>query len=400
MIVLPNFRQSRALLTRLVCVGFLIQLTADLSAQTSPYTQQRRETQEAAADRYAEAANQTQRVAQAPATRPRTAADAVDIRPGAGAYLADRSSSTSRNQRSQPTGQLGQPIAPGSQLPGSQPQATQPPAASQGLPGRPRTPAPPFQLNDVEHQFVRQILEMWENRSNDVKTFNSDFERLDYNLAFGQADRPMTRSTGQLSYSKPDKGSFKIKEIKRWAPKDPQNSAKDAPGDWVVQKNEIGEHWVCDGKAIYEYFQPKKQLRVQPIPPEMRGESIVNGPLPFLFGAKADDLEKRYWIRAKESDPETIWLEAHPRWQADAANYRMVDIMLDRKSMLPKALQVHEPNGQSRSVYMFNDPTVNGTLDSLFGNLFSAPRTPLGWKRVVEHAPVAPQASNQQPLQR
>lgn len=215
----------------------------------------------------------------------------------------------------------------------------------------------------------------------------------------------MTQSDGQLTYAKPDKGSFFIKKIHRWEADDPKNTAKDAPGKWVEQKSEIGEHWVCDGKAIYEYVQRAKELRVQPIPKEMRGEAIVNGPLPFLFGAKADDLERRYWIRSKQSDPETIWLEAYPRWQADAANYRMVDVMLDRKTMLPKAIQVHDPNGQSRSAYMFKSPTINGTLDGLLGNIFSAPRTPLGWKRVVEPAPAAaqgplPQARQGQELQR
>ena len=96
----------------------------------------------------------------------------------------------------------------------------------------------------------------------------------------------MTQSDGQLTYSKPDKGSFFIKKIHRWEAEDPKNTAKDAPGKWVEQKSEIGEHWVCDGKAIYEYVQRAKELRVQPIPKEMRGEAIVNGPLPFLFGAK------------------------------------------------------------------------------------------------------------------
>ena len=31
--------------------------------------------------------------------------------------------------------------------------------------------------------------------------------------------------------------------------------------------------------------------------PEMQGQSIGDGPLPFLFGAKADTMKSRYWIR-------------------------------------------------------------------------------------------------------
>ena len=68
--------------------------------------------------------------------------------------------------------------------------------------------------------------------------------------------------------------------------------------------------------------------------------------------------------------------------------------MLDRKTMMPSAIQVHMPNGRNRSVYMFNEkPNVNGAFDALFGSLFSSPRTPLGWTRVVEELPTAPQAT-------
>ncbi|NOY43390.1 MAG: TIGR03009 domain-containing protein [Planctomycetes bacterium] len=256
---------------------------------------------------------------------------------------------------------------------------------------------PPFQLTPVEKQFVDQILLMWETESAKINTFDCAFERWEYDPVFGPGNNiPMIKSMGQLTYSKPDKGSFKIDDIRRWTKKDAAQETWE-PGDWAAQKHEVGEHWVCDGKAVYEYNHGKKQLVVIPLPPEMRGKAIVDGPLPFLFGAEAAKLNNRYWIRSKQGAADTIWLEAYPRHQADAANYHHVDIMLERKTMLPTALQVHMPNGQSRAVYMFKKPTVNGTLNKLFGNIFSAPRTPFGWKRVVQEIPagaqVAPQAA-------
>lgn len=271
---------------------------------------------------------------------------------------------------------------------------------------------PPFELTEVEQQFVLQVLQMWEAKSGEIKTFNSDFERWEYDAVWGFGDdRPMIKSTGTLSYSKPDKGSFKIDEIQRWTKKDPQNTAADAPGDYAAQKNEVGEHWVCDGKAVYQYNHQNKQLIVTPIPTEMRGQSIVDGPLPFLFGAEATKLMERYWIRSKQGDAQQIWLEAYPRRQVDAMNYDHVEVMLDRKSMRPTAILVHLPGQrgpdgktQQRQVYMFGEPTINGTMEAWFGNLFSAPRTPLGWTKVVQQeadpAP-APQAANPQaPVQR
>ena len=271
---------------------------------------------------------------------------------------------------------LGQPLAQVALVPD---QTGQPNAAV-----APQNPAgAPFQLSAVEQQFVDQILQMWEDESAKTKTFDCKFERWEYDPVFGPGnDTPSIKSYGQLTYSKPDKGSFKINEIHRYVQQD-----KDQPGEYILQKHEVGEHWVCDGKAVYEYKHDKKQLVVQALPPELRGKAIVDGPLPFLFGAEAKKLKARYWIRTKQSDAATIWLEAYPRSQADAANYHHVEVMLERKTMTPTAIQVHMPNQRSRAVYMFQDPTVNGKLNQLFGLIFNAPRTPLGWKRVVQEAP-------------
>jgi len=254
---------------------------------------------------------------------------------------------------------------------------------------------PPFQLTPVEKQFVNQILMMWENESAKINTFDCQFERWEYNAVWGpNKNIPLVKSEGRLTYSKPDKGSFKIEEMRHWKKIDP-NQPGPEPCEWVTKKDEVGEHWVCDGKSVYQYDHSKKQLVVVPIPPNMRGAAIVDGPLPFLFGAKAKKLNERYWIRSKQGEANTIWLEAYPRRQADAANYHHVDIMLERKTMQPTALRVHEPNGQSTAVYMFKKPTVNGTMNKLFGSLFNAPRTPFGWKRVVQQVPAGAQAGPQ-----
>jgi TIGR03009 family protein len=285
------------------------------------------------------------------------------------------------------------------------------PMAAPG-PGAPAQPGaapvqpmgPPFQIDNVEQQFVMQVLQMWEAESSKVNTFNADFERWEYDAVWGPGqDKALIKSTGTLSYSKPDKGSFKIDQINRWVKKDPQDTLPDAAGDYVLQKEEVGEHWVCDGKAVYEYNHRTKQLVVTPIPEQMRGQSIVDGPLPFLFGAEATKLMDRYWIRSKQGNAQQLWLEAYPKRQNDAANYDHVEVILDRKTMQPMAIQVHlpgqrGPDGKTpqRHVYMFHEPTINGTMEAWFGKLFSAPRTPLGWTRVVQQDPAAPapQAAN------
>jgi TIGR03009 family protein len=293
------------------------------------------------------------------------------------------------------------PVAQSAIAPGA---AATVPSAASGAPVDPRAqapaavqpPAPPFQLTEVQQQQVTQILQMWENESAKVQTFNSDFERWEYDAVFGPgSEKPLIKCSGQVSFSKPDKGSLKVEEIKRWTKTNPQDTAADAPGDWVPQPHEVGEHWVCDGKAVYEYNHRDKQLVVTPIPPHMQGAAIADGPLPFLFGAKAADLMNRYWIKEEQSNAVQIWLRAYPRRQTDAANYDSVDVMLDRKTMQPTHIQVNLPGGQQKHMYSFTDSKVNqNNLGTWFNDLFSAPRKPLGWTRVTNEGPPAgPQAA-------
>ena len=111
---------------------------------------------------------------------------------------------------------------------------------------------------------------------------------------------------------------------------------------------------MCDGKSVFEYRHDQKQLVERPIPPQLQGQAIVDGPLPFLFGAEAKKLKDRYWMRIeRQPNPDQIWLMALPKFQAQAADFRAVRVILDRQQLLPVAMQVQLPDG-SRHEYMFD----------------------------------------------
>ena len=254
-----------------------------------------------------------------------------------------------------------------------------------------------FSSTQLEQAYLDQVLGKWELESGKIQTFSCPFERWEYNAAFGPgAGIPLNKDKGDLTYQKPDKGSFEITEINTWQAKPTppgQAPPAQAQGNWVKQENAIGEHWVCDGTSIYEYRTEQKQLVERPIPKEMQGKAIVDGPLPFLFGAEAAKLKQRYWMRIEQQQANNteIWLVSQPKYQADAANYREVSVILDRQQFLPKAMQVVLPNG-SKHVYIFDlaNVSVNTPLDRL-KSLFERPMTPPVWKRVVEDVPAAGQ---------
>jgi TIGR03009 family protein len=285
----------------------------------------------------------------------------------------------------------------------------QPPSPQQAVaaPQAPVAAAAPdgFNLNTLQQAQLDQVLGAWQTESAKINSFKCSFERWEYDVAFGPANQniPLNKNRGELSYQQPDKGSFQITEIRTFqaeaVPAGQQPPAQQK-GDWVAKPDAIGEHYVCDGKSVYEYRHDQKQLVERPIPPQLQGKAIVDGPLPFLFGAEAEKMKARYWMVVQPQDnQEQIWLRAKPRFQEQAADLSEVRVILDRQRLLPAFMQVQMPNG-SRHVYIFDltNASVNSPLARLQA-LFARPRVPSGYKLVVENMPVAeaPQPGQQAP---
>ena len=181
-----------------------------------------------------------------------------------------------------------------------------------------------------------------------------------------------------------------------------QQPPAEKQGNWVKQPNAIGDHWVCDGKSVYQYRPDLKQLVEHPIPPQMQGQAIVDGPLPFLFGADAAKLKQRYWMRIDQQqsqDPNQIWLIANTEVSTNRRpTSREVDVILDRQQLLPLYMQVWMPN-RSHHMYIFDieNAEVNGLFDRMKAAVFARPSMPSGWKRVVENLPLQQAAQPVQP---
>lgn len=281
-------------------------------------------------------------------------------------------------------------------------------------PTQPVTPQVPpgFQLNQLQQQQLEAVLDAWQAASARINTFDCNFERLEYVVAFGPNNgaSPLNKNKGKLSYQKPDKGSFEITEVNTYQagaaqPAQPPASASTppaapAPGTWVPQPNAISDHWVCDGKSVYQYRPDLKQLVEHPIPPQFQGQAIVDGPLPFLFGADKQKLLSRYWMRIDQQPGQNanqIWLVALPKSQAQAADFTEVDVVLDSTLMMPLYMQVWKPN-RDHDVYIFDikNASVNGIFDRVKAAIFSRPSVPRDWKLVVENVPL-PQAAQAPP---
>jgi TIGR03009 family protein len=267
-----------------------------------------------------------------------------------------------------------------------------------------------FPLSPPLEKHVDQILQYWEQRSDKIKTYRCDFQRWDYDPVFGPRNEPSTFAAGVIQYASPDKGLFRVDRISKYtAPAKPGEE-----GTWTAQTDVHGEHWVSDGQRVFEFDNRAKRLIERILPPEMRGKAIADGPLPFLFGAKAATIKERYWIRSiapPEGAKGEYWLEAHPKSRSDAANFKMVVVVLDEADYLPKMLQVFSPNfdpreNPAKTAYKFEKREVNkvdllGGIAHLnpFFREFYEPKLPAGWKKEIENLsqsapPPGPPAGN------
>jgi len=249
----------------------------------------------------------------------------------------------------------------------------------------------PFVLTAEQQRLLDQVLAKWEQESGSVNTFSCTFGRWEVNETFGPPENNYMYSEafGEIKYSSPDHGVYLVNKQTEW------DSAKKV----YVPRTEGLDHWVCNGKSIFEFNYKQKQLIERELAPEMQGKAITDGPLPFVFGTKADQLKQRYWMKDVTEPSEVgkvVRLEAWPKFQRDAANFHHVIIMLDQKTFMPSALRIVQPDGKNTQDYAFNNISKNNPL-AVIMSAFDAPRKPLTWTKVVIPAGGAPPAPAEQP---
>ena len=253
-------------------------------------------------------------------------------------------------------------------------------------------------LSEKHEEYIQRVLLYWQNHTEKIDHYRSDFERWQFDTVYGPRNTFKTFSTGKVRFADPDKGLFKVEKVLTYQPATAQTKAtyKEIPGAH-------GENWVCDGKSIFEYDYLNERLIQQVLPKELQGQNIINGPLPFLFGCNAKDITNRFWMRAitPQNMKGEIWLEAYPKTIHDASNYQKVHIIIDNKDFLPKGMVIFDRSyekgkNHSRTVFNFKQREINfaTTLEKLnpFYRNFYEPELPSGWKKVVNAAPSSPAA--------
>jgi TIGR03009 family protein len=290
-------------------------------------------------------------------------------------------------------------------------------AAQPALPPMPQQPEWAARMTPQEQKWIDDVLSYWEATSAKIKVFECKFQKWDYENGFldpaNGRRRERTYAEGTIKYAQPDKGLFRVEKLVSVIP---PNQPGGQPQE-ILQSPEMGEHWICDGAKIYSFEANKKQVTVTPLPAEMRGKAIADGPLPFMFGARAETIKARYWIHGlPDGPPEKYKLEAIPKSREDAQNFKAVIIILDKQDYLPESLQIFAPNynppqNDARQTYVFTkrEKKDEATLADMvkkgldpFGLIrrdFFDVRAPGGWKMVEQNAANVPSGPAPPPQQ-
>ncbi len=226
------------------------------------------------------------------------------------------------------------------------------PAGVAAKPGAAQPAAKPEAPNPV----LDKILQDWYASSKNIKKLEGEHKRFIYDYTF----LTVKQAQGEFYYEAPDKGRIDLEgtKVKDGTTVD-KVSAIDGKGLKFSAESDVPERWICDGKQVLQIFDAKKEVMQFSIPPEGQGEHIMDGPLPFLFGMPPEKAHQRYQMRLIKQTASTIVMQAIPKWQQDAANYKWAVIMLEPTSMMIQAVQMMDPAETTETVYSFPKITKN-----------------------------------------
>ena len=232
------------------------------------------------------------------------------------------------------------------------PNAGETPSAAGAKPGKLARPAPQELRIEKVPPELEKVLQDWERHTSQFKKLVGEFSvfKYDHELEIEK------RGEGKFAHEAPDKGNYETKGME--IAKGQKSKKKNKDGEPYSLQSEAPVRWVCTGKEIIRIDEKEKTYEKIPIPPESQGQNIIEGPLPFLFGMKAQQAKMRYRMKILEQNDETIKLQVIPIRRNDAVNWDKALLLIDAKLFVPKAVQLFDPLG-SETVHVFKNVEIN-----------------------------------------
>ena len=206
-----------------------------------------------------------------------------------------------------------------------------------------------------------KLLDDWATGSSGIRKLHGKHVRRAYIKAFEQEKV----CYGEFWYEAPDRGRIDMKAVEitekmvseRQSSQKVRRGEKGQPYELI---SDIPQRWICDGKQLISIDDKQKEAQIHLLPPEMRGDNIMNSPLPFLFGLPPEKATKRFELTlAKDYRPahQAVIIKAKPLLRMDSS-WKEAQIILNTETWLPSAVQLKNAD-KSETTYTFRDMEVN-----------------------------------------
>lgn len=152
------------------------------------------------------------------------------------------------------------------------------------------------------------------------------------------------------------------------------------------------ETYICTGSHIYVVRPEEKSIYAYSLPVKQQKQLPDDGPMPFLFGMKAETAKKRYQLKlAAKQDEFYTYVDVLPNFARDQADFTYARLAILNKTFLPAQIYWVEPN-KVEVTWDVGDFQKN-VLGPEHRPEFNQPKLPPGWELKTEQKLDQPPAS-------
>lgn len=240
----------------------------------------------------------------------------------------------------------------------AKPAPAPPGRAEKGAARAPAKAAAPAPTDPEAEAQLDELLGKWEEKSATIKTLDASYLRHDLNMVLGEVEF----FEGRAVLESPNRAWMDTKKI-NLDPKDKEEArlfydaikalkAPDGVDPVPKEKKEFFERVICTGDAIYHYIKAAKQVQEYPLAKQDRMAALQQGPLPFLFNMRRDDVLKRYKMRLTKETVATYEIQVVPRLDIDKNAFEQAVIHLSRVTFLPEMLLLVDLNQNKQAYFL------------------------------------------------
>jgi TIGR03009 family protein len=219
-------------------------------------------------------------------------------------------------------------------------------------------PAPPNPAR------LAQLLKDWEKQSSKLKTLEVSIYRIDLSKAWGDEEH----YEGHAAFKNPQLAYLDFKMVKLVPNANPNAKKKlvpqvDKKGKRVTTDFET---IVCTQNEVWQYRFDLHQIFVFPLDKNERKRALEEGPLPFLFNMKADEVKARYDIVLLEEDAKHCLLQITPKLGEDQKSFSTAWLVLDAEFLLPKRIVLLAPDKKSTKDFNLSNIRANADINPAY----------------------------------